>query len=47
MKVRIMRIKVTAGFVQLEGKQREEESNLVNSAWNEKGVKEQESPWAL
>ena len=42
-----MRIKVTAGFVQLEGEQREEESNLVKSAWNEKGVKEQESPWAL
>jgi len=33
-----MRIKITADFVQLEGEQREEESNLVNSAWNEKGV---------
>ena len=42
-----MRIKVTAGFVQLEGEQRKEESNLANAAWNEKGVKEQESPWAL
>jgi hypothetical protein len=39
--------KITAGFVQLEGEQREEESNLMNSAWNEKGVKERESPWAL
>jgi len=47
VKVRITRIKITAGFVQPEGEQREEESNLVNSAWNEKGVKEQESPWAL
>jgi hypothetical protein len=39
--------KITAGFVQREGEQREEESNLMDSAWNEKGVKEQESPWAL